>query len=242
MPSQSADKISIGNKQFLCIEEEFNMAINNVGMQTAAYETTQSFKSTKKIKNEQAKSSAAVQNADKKSSTLKETNQKENVQDEYIQSEKTTTDTTKQIYKRDTATVERLKQDAALRKQQLIELVQKTLNKQGSTFQTLSDMFNAIKDGKLNVDPKEIEQAKKDVAEDGYWGVKQTSDRLVEMAKALSGGDASKADEMIAAIEKGYKQATAAWGDELPDICKDTLAAAKEKLTQWKEDMTKTAN
>lgn len=199
------------------------MAVNSVTMQTAeAYETAQSVKGSKKEKSVQEKTSV--------SST---------VQDEYVKSEKSTTDSTKQIYTKDSATVERLKQDAEMRKQRLIELVQKSLGKQAGTFQTLSDMFQAIKDGKVKVDPNAVEQAKKDVAEDGYWGVKQTSDRLVEMAKALSGGDASKADEMMAAIEKGFNQATKSWGGELPDICKDTLAAAKEKLTQWKESTAK---
>lgn len=199
------------------------MAVNSVTMQTAAvYETAQSAKGSKKEKSVQEKTSVS-----------------NTAQDEYVKSEKSPTDSTKQIYTKDSATVERLKQDAELRKQRLIELVQKSLGKQAGTFQTLSDMFQAIKDGKVNVDPNAVEQAKKDVAEDGYWGVKQTSDRLVEMAKALSGGDTSKADEMIAAIEKGFNQATKSWGGELPDICKDTLAAAKEKLTQWKESTAK---
>lgn len=162
------------------------------------------------------------------------------VKDEYVKSKKTEGDSTKQIYTKDSSVVDRLKQDAQNRKQQLIHLVQKTLSKQGTTYNTLSDMFKAIKNGSLQVDPSAVEQAKKDVAEDGYWGVKQTSDRLVEFAKALSGGDASKAEEMIAAVEKGFKQATAAWGDKLPGICKDTLEATREKLTEWKEELNKT--
>lgn len=173
----------------------------------------------------------------KKQNCVKEEKTATDIKDVYVKSEETISDSTKQIYTKDSSVVERLKQDAQNRKQQLIDLVQKTLSKQGTTYNTLSDIFNAIKNGSLQVDPSAVEQAKKDVAEDGYWGVKQTSDRLVEFAKALSGGDASKADEMIAAVEKGFEQATAAWGDELPDICKDTLEAVREKLTQWKEEL-----
>ena len=39
------------------------------------------------------------------------------------------------------------------------------------------------------MDEKTRLQAQKDIAEDGYWGVEQTSERLVSFAKALSGGD-----------------------------------------------------
>lgn len=161
-------------------------------------------------------------------------------QDEYVKSEKGSTDSTKQIYKRDNAIVEKLKLDAANRKQQLIDLVTKTISGQSKTYNTLAELFTDIKDGKLAVDPAAIEQAKKDVAEDGYWGVAQTSDRIVEFAKALTGGDPSKADEMIAAVEKGFEEATKAWGDKLPSICSDTVAAAREKLLKWKEELNQT--
>ena len=79
-----------------------------------------------------------------------------------------------------------------------------------------------------------IAQAQKDVADDGYWGVDKTSDRLVDMAKALSGGDSSKADTLIAAIKKGFDQAADAWGGELPEICQKTIDAAVQKLNDWK--------
>ena len=58
------------------------------------------------------------------------------------------------------------------------------------------------------------------------------------MAIALSGGDTEKADEMMAAIEKGYKQATKAWGKELPQICQDTMEATRQKMEDWKTGKT----
>ncbi len=69
--------------------------------------------------------------------------------------------------------------------------------------------------------------------------VEQTSDRFVAMAQALSGGDATKADEMIAAIKKGYEQASKAWGDKLPDICQRTIDAATKKLEAWRDSLSK---
>lgn len=128
--------------------------------------------------------------------------------------------------------VAKMKQDQANRNQQLQNLVDQLLSKQADKYTSLADMFKNI-----TVDPATAAQAQKDIGEDGYWGVNQTSDRLVEMAQALSGGDATKADQMINAIKKGYEQAAKAWGGDLPDICQQTIDAATEKLNQWRDSM-----
>ena len=125
------------------------------------------------------------------------------------------------------------------RKQQLKDLVERTLGKQSEIF-TFAN-FNKFVTGEAQISAEEIEQAKADIAEDGYWGVEQTSERLYSFAYALAGGDASKADDMMAAIEKGYEQATKAWGNELPDICNRTLEATREKIEAWKTANTGTA-
>ena len=101
------------------------------------------------------------------------------------------------------------------------------------------DLLKGLKDGSVQVDSATAAQAQQEISEDGYWGVKQTSDRLVEMAKALSGGDSDKADAMIAAMEKGFKQATKAFGGNLPDITRQTVDAATQKLNDWKASFNK---
>ena len=105
--------------------------------------------------------------------------------------------------------------------------------KQAGKYTKLADLFKDIQ-----ADPATIEQAQKDIADDGYWGVEQTSDRLVSMAQALSGGDTSKADTLIAAIKKGFDEATEAWGDKLPDICQKTIDAAVKKMEAWRDGTT----
>ena len=87
-------------------------------------------------------------------------------------------------------------------------------------------------------DPETIEQAKKDIAEDGEWSVEKTSERMFEMAKALSGDDPTKADEMIAAVKKGLKQATEAWGEDLPEISQKTVDATIKKLEEWRDGLS----
>lgn len=134
--------------------------------------------------------------------------------------------------------VKQMKGELNTKNQQLQNLVDQLLSKQANKYTKLSQLFQDIKDGKISVDPSTVAQAQKDIADDGYWGVEQTSDRLVSMAQALSGGDAEKADEMIAAIKKGYEQATKAWGDHLPDICQKTIDAATKKLESWRDGLT----
>ena len=130
------------------------------------------------------------------------------------------------------ALVQALKDDANARQQQLIEIVRKAMTGQASTWdksQGLKSLFE-----NLTVDADTIAQAKKDIAEDGYWGVEKTSDRILDFAKALSGGDKDKADELLNAFKKGFSQATGAWGDKLPSICQDTYDAVLKKFDDWK--------
>lgn len=147
----------------------------------------------------------------------------------------------KATYKPNTALVEKLKADTEARTAQMRSLVEKMMMKQGQTVTGAMDYLMALKNGTVKVDEATRKQAQEDISEDGYWGVKQTSDRLVSFAKALAGDDPSKADELMEAIEKGFKQATKAWGDELPDICQRTLEATREKMEEWKKSATTTA-
>ena len=135
----------------------------------------------------------------------------------------------------DQATIDKLKADAEARFASLASLVEKCLTKQGETYQfaTLSDLMKGVVEGKVEVDPEVVEQAKKDVAEDGYWGVEQTAERIVSFAKALTGGDASKLEEMRKAIDKGFGDAEELWGDELPEISAKTRDRINEMLDEW---------
>ena len=133
------------------------------------------------------------------------------------------------------ALVEQLKQDEVNRRNQLTDLVQKMFNGQAGVSK-LADLFTP--ENLAKVSAADIAQAKEDISEDGYWGVNKTSDRLVSMAIALTGGDTDKADEMMEAMQKGFDKATKAWGKDLPDICKNTIEAAKQKMEDWKSGKT----
>ena len=128
-----------------------------------------------------------------------------------------------------------LQSEADQRKQQLISLVQKTLSGQVNAFGIASedDIWKTLASGNFTVDQATKAQAEKDIAEDGYWGVKQTSQRLFDFASALAGDDVDKMKEMQAAMEKGFKQATKTWGRELLGICSDTINAANKLFEDY---------
>ena len=133
--------------------------------------------------------------------------------------------------------VAKLKAESDARADQFRSLVEDMLFKQGKTLSLTDNIYAMLRKGEIEVTPEVQAQAKKDIAEDGYWGVEQTSERLFSFAKAISGDNAEMADKLIAAVEKGFKQATKTWGDELPDLCKKTLDATIEKLNKWKESL-----
>ncbi|MCI8483747.1 MAG: hypothetical protein HFH41_05355 [Lachnospiraceae bacterium] len=138
----------------------------------------------------------------------------------------------KSIYSKDEI-VARLKKDAEARTSQLRSLVEKMMTSQGTKIGQADDMWKFLASGKFTVSADVKAQAQADIAEDGYWGVEQTSDRIVEFAKALTGGDSKKAEEMRAAFEKGFKAATKSWGSSLPSISQRTYDAVMDKFDDW---------
>lgn len=135
----------------------------------------------------------------------------------------------------DPETIERLKAEADQRFEQLRGIVEKLLLKQGGTFDVSNGLASAYRS--LEVDSETQAQAQADIAEDGYWGVEQTSDRILDFAKALAGNDPELAKGMLDAIKEGFKQAEEAWGEELPQISKDTIDASIKKVEEWIESL-----
>ncbi len=150
----------------------------------------------------------------------------------------TSTASTKKNNKVDADTIAKLKADADARFSQLKGIVEQLIMKQGKASETVSiwEQFkNGVLDGSIEVDPATAKQAQEDISEDGYWGVKQTSERILDFAKAISGGDPDKAEEMREAIKKGYESAADLWGGELPEISQKTYDAVMKGIDEWKE-------
>jgi hypothetical protein len=98
------------------------------------------------------------------------------------------------------------------------------------------DYSIATGDTTINLEQISQEEAQELVAEDGYFGVEQTSDRIVDFAIAIAGGDVGKLDAIKEGVEKGFNEAMEAFGGWLPDISHETLNAVMEKLDIWAAD------
>lgn len=145
-------------------------------------------------------------------------------------------DSAKKTYKPDTALLNKLKADADARTQQLRSLVEKLMLGQSDTYNKANDIWSFLREGNFTVDAATKAQAQADIAEDGYWGVEQTSERIISFATALTGGDPGKIEEMREAFIKGYKQAEETWGGELPEISKKTYDAVLAKFDKLAAD------
>lgn len=172
----------------------------------------------------------------------KETTKTENTAAEtgvvYERSSKASTASAKKTYKPDTNLINKLKADADARTSQLRSLVEKMMSGQTNAYGKANDIWQFLREGKFTVDPATKAQAQADISEDGYWGVKQTSQRILDFATALTGGDPSQIEKMRNAFKKGYAQAEKTWGGKLPDISQQTYDAVMKGF----DDMAAAAN
>jgi hypothetical protein len=96
-------------------------------------------------------------------------------------------------------------------------------------------------DGTWSFDPslssedqaKIIAQAQRDIAEDGYYGVSQTSQRILDFAKAITGGDPSKISQMRKMAERAFDDVRTLAGGKLPDISQRTYDAVMKGFDEW---------
>lgn len=134
------------------------------------------------------------------------------------------------------ALVEQLKREQQDRQSSFISMVHDMIRGQAKSFSMATgddSIWKFLASGDFTVDAATKVQAQQDIFEDGYWGVKQTSQRLFDFASALAGDDVEKMKKMQAAMEKGFQQATAAWGKSLPSISQDTMAAANKLFDDY---------
>lgn len=139
-------------------------------------------------------------------------------------------------YKPNMEMIQKMKADAEARTSQMRTLVEQLMTKQGSAIGKTDSIWSFLAGGNFTVDAATKEQAMADIAEDGYWGVNKTSDRIIDFATALTGGNPDKIEEMRAAFEKGFKEATKTWGGKLPEISQKTYDAVMSKFDKLAQD------
>ncbi len=112
--------------------------------------------------------------------------------------------------------------------QELRDYVVNILKEQG-----VAVKFAIDSDTEVDLNAMTPEEAQELISEDGYFGVKKTSDRIAEFAISAAGNDVSRLDTIKSAVMEGFKSAEEAFGGTLADISYDTLDAVMEKLDRW---------
>ena len=135
------------------------------------------------------------------------------------------------------ALVQSLKADLDNQMTRFTNMMTQMFQKQGITGAAAQgdNMWRRIASGNFTVDAQTKAEAQQAISEDGYWGVKQTSQRIFDFAYALAGDDPEKMKEMQAAVEKGFEQATKSWGRSLPSISQETHSAIGDLFDSYYE-------
>lgn len=128
---------------------------------------------------------------------------------------------------------DQLKLEQAEIQARFLRTVQDMITSQGREIAIGEGIWKFLASGEYTVDAETQAAAKQAISEDGYWGVAQTSQRIVSFAKALVGGDPSRVEEMREAFVKGFKAATDTWGGKLPDITSQAYDAVMALFDEW---------
>ena len=136
------------------------------------------------------------------------------------------------IYSRESI-IQQLKESEEQRVQAFQETLKSMLAQQGE------EVNLAFGDMKLHVTEEQSAKAKEAISEGGEYSVENVTDRIMDMAKALAGGDPSKIDMLQDAVIKGFEKAAGALGkkslDEMPDITKKTYESVMKEFDDWKK-------
>lgn len=95
------------------------------------------------------------------------------------------------------------------------------------------DSVIATDDSMVDMTPLSQEEAQELIAEDGYFGVEKTSERIFQFAIGVAGGDPARIEAIRRGVENGFEQALEALGGWLPDVTYDTYDEVMTKLDDW---------
>jgi len=141
----------------------------------------------------------------------------------------------------DPATIDRLWKETNHAADAVRKLVASMLGKSDATGQG----FWASRAGGFKLSEADRAKAQEMIGEDGFFGVKQTTARIMDFAKALVGEGASEKDieNMRAAVQKGFDEVARMFGgfDKLPQVSKDTYDAIMKAFDDWKAGGTESA-
>lgn len=90
--------------------------------------------------------------------------------------------------------------------------------------------YDAIGYSGKSIDSLSPKEAGELVGEDGFFGIKNTADRIANFVISAAGDDAQKLQAGREGILKGFKDAAKLWGGDLPEISQRTIDRALESV------------
>ena len=134
----------------------------------------------------------------------------------------------------DPATIDRLWKETNHAADAIRKLVASMLGKNDAAGQG----FWAVRaGGRFQLSEADRAKAQEMIGEDGFFGVKQTTARIMDFAKALVGDGASEQqiENMRAAVQKGFDEVARMFGgfDKLPQVTQDTYDAIMKAFDEW---------
>ena len=125
---------------------------------------------------------------------------------------------------------------------QSIATTTSTVQGAGQSLDKVKELLSKLDVSKTGYSGKEIQdmtpdEAKALVADDGFFGVAQTSKRLSDFVLAGGGDDVEKLKAGREGMLKGFKDAEQIWGEKLPDIAYQTIQKATETIDKKIEEL-----
>jgi hypothetical protein len=149
----------------------------------------------------------------------------------------------KGVYSKDAASTQKLWEMAEARTASMRGAVESMIGgssgPNGQTFwATSAASGNGISyAGSFLVDKATQDKAKELISEDGYFGVKKTTERIMDFAKALagSGADEKTIEKLRGGAKAGFDYVANLFGgfNKLPDVTKDTYDAVMKSFDDW---------
>jgi len=112
-------------------------------------------------------------------------------------------------------------------------MIRGLIEKQGKNYE---EVLSAIRNGEspvIEIDAETRAKAEEAISDDGYWGVNKTSERILDFAKTISGGDTSKIGLLKDAFKEAFESAKEAFGGTLPDISQKTYDQVMKGFDEW---------
>lgn len=176
-----------------------------------------------------ANTTAAAETTETTEKVLTKEEQAQQKYDEFVKKNETTDSG---VYQKPDKklSAEQLKAANDQRISQFHDMLSKMIGKQVKT-------VNKAMFANLNVTDAQRTEAQKAISEGGEWSPDAVAGRILDMAKALSGGDASKFELLKNAVKKGFGAAADDWGDKLPDITNQTYDKVMKGFDEWEKEL-----